>query len=51
MLRKQLSSLANDPEIKDYPMAGFNRVNSMNPPSDWDDIRVSASYELDHKNK
>lgn len=50
MLRKQLNSVATDPEIKDYPASGFNRVKSMNPPSSWDDIRISASYELDYRN-
>lgn len=51
MLRKQLNSLANDPDIQDYPVSGSNRAKAMNPPSDWDDIRIAATYELDHKGK
>ena len=51
MLRKQLDSLRNDPEIQDYPVSGLNRARSMSPPSDWDDIKLSASYELDYRNK
>lgn len=51
MLRKQLNSIVNDPEIQDYPVSGFNRTKAMNPPSDWDDIRIAAAYELDHQSK
>ena len=51
MLRKQLNSLRNDPEIQDYPVSGFNRAKAMKPPSDWDDIRVAAAYESDYRNK
>lgn len=51
MLRKQLSSLVNDPEIQDYPISGFNRAKAMDPPSDWDDIKIAANYELDHQTK
>lgn len=51
MLRKQLNSLVSDPDIKDYYVSGLNRVKAMNPPSDWDDIRIAAVYELDYQDK
>lgn len=51
MLRKQLKSLSSDYDASEYPISGLNRIKSMNPPSDYDDIKVAASYELDHRNK
>jgi hypothetical protein len=51
MLRKQLKSLSSDPDVSQYPMSGLNRVNSLNPPSDYDDIKVAACYETDYRRK
>lgn len=51
MLRKQLKSLSNDLEIKEYTLSGMNRISSMNPPSAWDDLRIAASFEYNYRNK
>jgi hypothetical protein len=29
----------------EFPVSGLNRLRSMNPPSDWDDLKISAMYE------
>ena len=51
MLRKQLQAYRDEADTTEYTLSGLNRADSMNPPSDWDDIKVAASYETDYRNK
>jgi hypothetical protein len=51
MLRKQLTSVSLDAKELEYPISGLNRIRSMDPPSDWDDIPTSACREMNFRNK
>ena len=35
-----------DSASSEHKFAKLNRAKSMNPPSDWDDMPVSARYEI-----
>lgn len=47
MLKKHLNKYVMASKLHDYPFAKLNRAKSMNPPDAFDDLRISAMYEMD----
>ena len=50
--KSQLEDILNDPELKDLPVSKVNRMVSRRGesgrlPDAWDDLTVSAYYEMD----
>ena len=50
--KSQLEDILNNPELKDLPVSKVNRMMSRRGesgrlPDAWDDLRVSAYYEMD----
>lgn len=49
--KAQLNGFLHDPDIVDRPVSGINHAKKRKThlPSSWDDISISAGYEIDHK--
>lgn len=49
MLKKHLSKYVMASRLNDYRFAKLNRAKSLNPPTSYDDLHVSALREQDYK--
>lgn len=50
-LRKQLSAIQNNEDLQDLNLGKKNRIEGLNPPSAWDDIKISACGESKYQKK
>ena len=54
--KSQLDEILHDPELKELPMSKVNRMRSRRGesgrlPDAWDDLTVSAYYEMDWRQR
>lgn len=49
--RKQLSAIQNNEDLQDLNLGKKNRIEGLNPPSAWDDIKISAYRESKYQKK